>query len=366
MPQNLQEQVNLRLPNYELLRIFSILVISFMHGIRGCYGHSAVFVCVNIIGNMGVSLFVLISGYFGIRLRASKVLWLWVTMLFYSIFIFVIQYYLDEIPTLENGDDIKDFMKHLYVVLTPVTSNTWWFCTSYIILMLLSPLFNKASISMSKLQFQYLIAILLLIFSLSPTFLHHPLSGIMNGKCTENMILLYFIGRYFAKFGIPLTIRKFAVFFFIICVTLIFCVNFFLFDPLFMAKDNNFFIILGAICIFFYFGVLRVQSDTAANIIRYIASMVFPFYLMNVFLIDHFEHQYYNLNGFDYFISFLITQAEILSITFAIESIRRFLMILLIKKPSHYFDKKVERLKQKSVYGVYLSFFYTPKSNERS
>lgn len=366
MPQNLPQQVNLRLPNYELLRIFSILAISVMHGIRGCYGHSVAFVGVNTIGNMGVTLFVLISGYFGIRLRASKVLWLWSTILFYSLLIFAIQYHFNEIPTLESGDTTKDFIKHLYVALTPVTSNTWWFCTSYIILMLLSPLFNKATSSMSKLQFQYLIAILLLLYSLSPTFLHHPLSGITNGKCTENMIMLYFIGRYFAKFGIPLTIRKYAAFFFIICVTLIFCVNFFLFDPLFMAKDNNFFIILGAICIFYYFGIIHVQSDTVANIIRYIASMVFPFYLMNVFLIDHFEHQYYNLNGLDYFIAFLITQAEILSITFAIEFTRRFLMKHLIKKPSHYFDKKVDQLKKKSVYGVYLSFLYTKKTNEHS
>ena len=58
-----------RYTNYELLRIFAILLISLMHGIRSAYGSSyplndMAHVIINAIGNTGVTLFVLISGFF--------------------------------------------------------------------------------------------------------------------------------------------------------------------------------------------------------------------------------------------------------------------------------------------------------------
>ena len=109
------ENRNIRKPNYELLRIFAILLITLMHSLRSAYGHNIGFVGVNTIGNMGVTLFVLISGYFGIRMRASKLIWLWTTMLFYSLLIFSVGYYLSEVPTLADGN-IKAFLKHLYTV----------------------------------------------------------------------------------------------------------------------------------------------------------------------------------------------------------------------------------------------------------
>lgn len=355
------ENRNIRKPNYELLRIFAILLITLMHSLRSAYGHNIGFVGVNTIGNMGVTLFVLISGYFGIRMRASKLIWLWTTMLFYSLLIFSIDYYLSEVPTLADGN-IKAFLKHLYTVLTPVTSNTWWFCTSYFILMLLSPLFNKAVDSMTKLQFQYLLAVLILVYSISPTFLMHSLSNVPNGKCTENMILAYFLGRYFAKEGIPLTIRKHVGLCFIGCVAIIFLVNYFLFDPLFMAKDHNFFIILGSICIFYYFGKTNISSEKAGNVIRYAASYAFPFYLMNIFLISKLEHQYSNLSGIDYFLGFMTVLAEVILISVLVELFRRLVMQHLLRTPSRYFDHQVEALKKKGTYGIYLNFFYTRKS----
>lgn len=202
-----------RLSNYELLRIVAILLISLMHGISSAYGshfavNSIAHVSTNAVGNMGVTLFVLISGYFGIRLRASKAWQLWSTMFFYSLLLFAAQCYLHEVPSPQ--EDGKEFLKLLNVALTPATSNTWWFCTSYLIVLLLSPFLNKICDSISQRQFQYLLAVLLAVYSLSPTFLMHSLSGSPNGKCTENMILVYFLGRYIALYGIPEVIRRHA------------------------------------------------------------------------------------------------------------------------------------------------------------
>lgn len=345
---------NKRLPNYELLRIFAFLLIGMMHGIRSAYGHSFYFVGMNTVGNMGVTLFVLISGYLGIKLRASKVIWLWSTILFYSFLIFVVEYYPSEIS---GFSFTPQFAKHLYTAITPITSNTWWFCTSYFIIMLLSPIFNKVADTLTKLQFQYLIAILLLAYSISPTFLLHSLSNTLNGKCTENMILIYFIGRYFAKFGIPQFIRTNGLPIFLTCITIIFCVNYYIFDPLFWAKDHCLFIILGAVCIFNYFCNLRIYSHNVTLVIRYLASFVFPAYLMNIFLISHLEYQYCNLCGWEYAKGFFIVQAEVIGITFIVEIARRYLLERVIRKSSFYFDQKVEYLKKKNPHDFFLNFF---------
>ena len=316
-----------------------------MHSVSIAYNspnitNSIAHVAINAIGNMGVTLFILISGFFGIRLRVSKVWWLWSLMLFYSLLLFSIQYFLKETPPIGN-EHTKEFLKQLYVAFTPATSGTWWFCTSYLIVLVLSPFFNKLSEIISKRQFQYLLAVLITIYSLAPTFLMHSLSNTPNGKCTENMILAYLIGRYFYFYGIPKLIRNNAVTIFTFCFCIIFFVDYFLFDPLFLCKDHSFFIILGAICIFHFFGIISISSDKASRIIRYAAGYVFPFYLLNVFLIAHLEFQYAALASSSMLLLFLLLlQGELIIISFAIEFFRRILFGQLVNHISNFLDMK--------------------------
>lgn len=339
-----------RLANYELLRICAIIMISLMHGIKDAYGsleplNAVAHVAVNAIGNTGVTLFVLISGFFGLRLRPSKLFWLWSTIFFYSLLIFFVQYGLQEIPNIGQGET-KALLKHLFTACTPITSKTWWFCTSYFIVFLLSPLFNKASQSMSKRQFQYLLAVMLVLFSLSPTFLIHSVSGAVDGKCTENMILAYFLGRYIAIYGMPHVIRAHAGKLLVGCLTIIFIVNYFLFDPLFLSKDHSFFIILAALCIFYFFGQLNIASDRANSMIRYAASYAFPYYLLNVFLIDLLDFQLAGLaNSLLFLPNFLLVQLEILGITIVIDLVRRLLTDKMVKKIADKLDSsKLSRI----------------------
>ena len=239
-----QTQSNSRQANYELLRIYAILLISLMHGISSAYAsvnlvNSIAHVSINAIGNMGVTIFVLVSGYFGIRLRVSKIIWLWSLMFFYSLVIFAIQCYTSEIPLPDNYENAKEFLKNLYTAITPVTSNRWWFCSSYFILMMLAPLLSKACNNISKQSFQYLLGVLLFFYSISPTFLMHSLTYTLGGKCTETIILAYLIGRYIARFGYPACIQQHYRTIFIGCFSVIFVVDFFVMDPLFMAETTT-------------------------------------------------------------------------------------------------------------------------------
>lgn len=330
-----------RQTNFEILRIAAILLISLMHGIKSAYGspctlNSIAFVAVNAIGNMGVTVFILISGYFGVRFRFSKLFQLWAVVLTYSIVLFIFNTI--QAPPISLTD--KEFIKNLFTALTPITSGTWWFITSYTILFTLSPLLNKATASISKEQFRYLLAVLLFFYSISPTFLMHSMSDTPNGKCTENMILAYLIGRYIAIYGIPDCFNRNSRIILALCLALIFSVNYFIFDPLFMAKDHNFFIIIGSISIFHIFSRISIKSNSANSIICHLASYAFPIYLLNMFLIDLLEYQYINLRTTNAYLAYyLITQCEVIAISISIEYVRR----LLLNKPITTIEKLVDK-----------------------
>ena len=332
-----------RQTNYELLRILAILIISMMHGIRSAYGSSndlnaISFVAINTIGNMGVTIFILISGYFGIKMRLSKLFKLWSIVLFYSLLIFLYNTFINQ--PIENFALNKELIKDAYRALTPITSNTWWFITSYTILFMLSPLLNKAVKSMSKFQMQYLLVILLIFFSISPTFLMHSLSNTPNGKCTENMILAYLIGRYIAIYGFPSSIKNKYIVILASCFCLIFSINYFVFDPLFMAKDHNLFIILGAVCVFTMFSNINITNTNISKSIAWLATFAFPIYILNIFLIDNLEFQYASLNtSSTYLAYYLVAQCEIIVISILAESVRR----LLLDKPVSYIENIINR-----------------------
>lgn len=291
---------------------------------------------------MGVTIFVLVSGYFGIRLRVSKIIWLWSLMFFYSLVIFAIQCYTSEIPLPDNYENAKEFLKNLYTAITPVTSNRWWFCSSYFILMMLAPLLSKACNNISKQSFQYLLGVLLFFYSISPTFLMHSLTYTLGGKCTETIILAYLIGRYIARFGYPACIQQHYRTIFIGCFSVIFVVDFFVMDPLFMARDHNLFIIIGAITTVYFFGTLHFSSENVSKAICYISTLVFPFYLLNHFLINQLEFQYARLSeSYKYLPIYLLVQCEIVIISLTIEFIRRKLMDKTIKDLSQRFESRI-------------------------
>ena len=157
-----------------------------------------------------------------------------------------------------------------------------------------------------------------LFYSLSPTFLIHSFTYEPCGKCTQNMVLVYFIGRYIAKFGMPKIIRDKYVLILMSCIAIIFVTNYFFFDRLFLSKDNNLFIIIEAICIFQLFSQFSITEKTTGTIIRYLASYAFPIYLLNIFLVEQFEPYYIEYRNSRVFLFYyLLAQGVILTFSFA-------------------------------------------------
>lgn len=132
-----------RKSNIELLRVVAMLMILTLHtrfeGIESCYdgvidaNHIARF-SFQALSIVGVNLFVLISGYFGIKLKATGL----INLLWQIVYIAVVCIFVRYVMSKMGGANLNFEIKHFF----PVT-NTVWFVPSYIMLMVFSPILNS-------------------------------------------------------------------------------------------------------------------------------------------------------------------------------------------------------------------------------
>lgn len=185
----------------ELLRIFAILMIICIHAFGLVQGMAVnqlgkeVTRLVNCLCNIGVSCFVLISGYFGVKRDWLKIARLEMMVIFFSFCttgLLAVAF-----PEVYNGSELLELIIKSCV---PVISRKHWFYSCYICLLLLSPWLNEALERMDQRQMAGLLATMLILFSVCPTFLYFEIMQ-DGGKGLVNMILLYVLGRYIRKFG---------------------------------------------------------------------------------------------------------------------------------------------------------------------
>lgn len=178
----------------ELLRIICIFGIIFMHTIAYGGDKLAVYnryllIVVNCFTNLGVTCFMLISGYFGVKFNLEKLIKLDLMVIFYTILHLVIRMALG----LEIG--LMDLVSCVF----PVLSNQYWYITAYFIIAILSAYINQIPECLSKVDFRKVLAVLVFVFSVVPTFLHFDILG-SEGKNVVYMTLVYLIGRYIRKY----------------------------------------------------------------------------------------------------------------------------------------------------------------------
>ena len=132
----------------DLLRIVATFMIIILHilGVGGVIYNAKIFTPVYITAWLlefgaycAVNCYALISGYVGIysKFRISNILLLWMQVVFTTLIITVVFYFLGADVTIT---DIKE-------ACTPVTSQLYWYFTAYVALYLLSPFLNQLVIS---------------------------------------------------------------------------------------------------------------------------------------------------------------------------------------------------------------------------
>ena len=185
--------------NFELLRIVAILfIISFHCAWEGGFEYPAF--CFNkflvesfhMLGELGVNLFILISGYHMIcgSFKIKKLITLLLEVQFYNwICVFFCVHF--GTLTLDKRTVLINFF--------PVAEYKYWFATVYILIYLFSPCINKLLLCLSRKEFQKMLLIALSVFCIFPTVygaLKNDTETLFYYNRFIWLLIVYMIGAY--------------------------------------------------------------------------------------------------------------------------------------------------------------------------
>ncbi len=199
---NVIDRIQNRNSSIDLLRIISMILIVFHHfAFHGGFKWQTNSVTIshfwyNFIyggGKIGVNIFVLISGYFLIDRKTSvfsyirRILKFWGQVFFYSFVIFFISVIVD----------MKNFgMQSLIKMCFPITFSSWWFASTYFVLLLIHPFLNEFLNNLKKESYQKLLILLIVCWSIIPTFINSE----YQGNSFLWFVTLYAIAGYEKKY----------------------------------------------------------------------------------------------------------------------------------------------------------------------
>lgn len=178
-----------RQSNMELLRLVAMFMIVVYHTVYyRLYNYrteSPVFSSLMIVLHIGVPLFVLISGYFGIKPSVKGIFKLYAILLFYNLVLYGYR--------IVSGDitfSIREFMR-LWLPFS--WGRVLWFFKVYIMLYISAPVVNYLK---EKMEMELLLISGFLTFYFG-WFAQHP--SLSNGKNIVNFVFLYLLGNMLHK-----------------------------------------------------------------------------------------------------------------------------------------------------------------------
>lgn len=286
--------------NIEILRILAMLLIVVSHwtvhnGVLNNtieMGFNRLLLECTMLGNIGVIIYVMITGYFLGKsdkpFSLKKVLKLWLQVLFYSVVIYVLFVILGK-ESFSYGSLLKCFI--------PITTKEYWFITAFFILMFLTPFINKFINHISKDEFTKLLKILTVLFIILPT-LSIVLIIVSNtfmqvqmdfyGTELIQFIYFYLVGAYLRKYEVPV-LRKYSALILIISILVLLVspvifINLSKFKPELIYYSNFLFNRNSIISVLISGTLLTVFSkrkEFSNKVINYIAGTMFAVYLIS-------------------------------------------------------------------------------------
>lgn len=271
----------------ELLRIVAIVLVMIVHASFLAIGvptkteamsmpiptftrflfQSISIVCVNV--------FVLISGWYGIKVKLNKILSLIFQTLFFSIFVYMV-FLMYDFEKYKSFDYIGTiFLLH---------SNDYWFIKAYIGLFLLSPLLNSFISNSTEKQLRYFLLSFYLFQTIYGWLSIFGAQWFEGGYSAISFVGLYMLARYLRLYPIENLERNaklyFILFFAIVlfqtvlafCIT---CMGFSIAGRLFTYTNPV--VILESVCLMLAFSKLKFQ----VKIINWIASSCLAIYLLH-------------------------------------------------------------------------------------
>ena len=255
----------------ELLRIVFMLLIVMLHvyghGMGdnmsaiyawGCHSDMYIHLALFVLGKLGVTGFMFISGYYGMRFNLHRFAEMLFMLLFYAI--------------LTNDGTGREQLLHPWDI--------WWFLSCYLFIFVMSPIISKGLESIDKKQFTLITACLLIYI-----YVGHFLSA-RNEHSLDLLLTIYIAGRY-VKTHLTDKIRKVPGK--ILGVTILLILLVYILIPLFLAhtanyerwmsmwiSNNNIFpLVISALLV-----VFAETKQTYNKIINYLSSSVLAVYLL--------------------------------------------------------------------------------------
>lgn len=187
--------------NIELLRLVCMFLIVFQHCIHLCAfpeiwdvsAMSTELCAASLLVGLtyiAVNCFVLISGYYGIKLKLRSALNIYLICTIYALCGYLLHLYID-------GAHIGKGL--LYSSIFCISHSKLWFVKCYVGLMLLSPLLNAAMDNMSKKTYLWVIG-LLTVQNVYFGFVWQDEVFNANGYAIANFAYIYMIGGYIRRY----------------------------------------------------------------------------------------------------------------------------------------------------------------------
>ncbi|MBQ5645275.1 MAG: acyltransferase family protein [Bacteroidaceae bacterium] len=317
---------------FELLRIIAMSFIVVWHiSVHAQQGELESHNYVIAICATGVNLFVLISGYFGIRLYWKSLLTLVSTIAFFNLAIIIGKW--SATKTLPQPCEIKS-------LLAPVTNTHWWFINCYFHLMLLSPVINIVLNKASDRQYKYLLGMLLFMSCISGFVFGNSIN--LTGYNTFHFVTIYVVGDAIKRLNLPakLPTKKYLALY-ITCVLglLVYAMA----GIPGSTNYNNPLVLAGAVSLFCLIARLNFHNKT----VNYVATFMLPVYLIQDSSIGFSAYGYLyrkgqimNFQGFDYFAIIALYILALLGSAFMLDTIRRFILKRPINSISRTLEKK--------------------------
>ena len=265
--------------NIELLRMVLMIVIISHHyvvnsGLSSCFDSANI--TVNMIwyqifgggGKTAINIFLIISGYFMCNSKVTLRKWIQILLeiCFYKIIInliFIIAGY--------HPFGIISIVKDMIPVLPGLKTGNDSFMSLYMILYLLTPFINKLINNINKKQYDILLGILLITYSVTTTFLFQE-----NWEGLGWYITMYLLGAYLKRFpskkidnykiGLRLSLVMYVTYILEILVVdfLGAKVGYFGYWHIFMGA-NGFGAVIWAVAIFILFKNIHIKNSVIIN-----------------------------------------------------------------------------------------------------
>lgn len=274
--------INTRYSNFELLRIVSMFLVLVVHASFKSIGipsamdiqhdllsaflrftsESVSIICVNV--------FVLISGWFGIKLKLNRFCEFLFQILFYWILLFAIIKLFD-----------KTQNRNPYDILSILSYDSYWFVRAYIILYIMSPMLNSFVDNSQKNDIKLFLVLFYTVQTLFGFIMNN--SWFDNGYSPLSFIGLYILARYMRIYPCSyLEDRKYIIgtYFFSLLILIFASIFCSLYSFPYILKFYNYsspIVLILSICFFYFFVGLKFDN----KFVNGIAASCFSVYLLH-------------------------------------------------------------------------------------